>query len=67
MNQLSFRLKQQKIALRLLAALAIATAMHAGTTGAMPWESPLRTIATSLTGPVASPFRLSESSPPEQR
>jgi type IV secretion system protein TrbC len=26
---------------------------EAGTTGALPWESPLQTIATSLTGPVA--------------
>ena len=25
----------------------------AGTTGTMPWEGPLRTIAQSLTGPVA--------------
>lgn len=26
---------------------------QAGTTGALPWEGPLRLIATSLTGPVA--------------
>ena len=26
---------------------------QAGTTGALPWEGPLRTIAQSLTGPVA--------------
>ena len=26
---------------------------EAGTTGALPWEGPLRTIAQSLTGPVA--------------
>jgi type IV secretion system protein VirB2 len=53
MNQLSIRLKQHKTAYRMLAALAFAMAVRAGTTGSMPWESPLRTIATSLTGPVA--------------
>ena len=53
MNQLSLRLKQHKTVYRMLAALAFAMAVKAGTTGSMPWESPLRTIATSLTGPVA--------------
>jgi type IV secretion system protein TrbC len=33
--------------------LFAATLLQAGTTGVLPWETPLRTIATSLTGPVA--------------
>jgi type IV secretion system protein VirB2 len=53
MNQISLCLKEHKKAYRLLAALAFAMAVRAGTTGTMPWESPLRLIATSLTGPVA--------------
>ena len=53
MNQLSLRWKQHKTTYQMLAVLAFAAAMRAGTTGAMPWESPLSKIATSLTGPVA--------------
>jgi type IV secretion system protein VirB2 len=37
----------------LLAWTIMVTAAHAGTTGTLPWEGPLQTIATSLTGPVA--------------
>jgi len=33
--------------------LLAATAVRAATTGALPWETPLHTIAQSLTGPVA--------------
>ena len=33
--------------------LLTAAVAKAGTTGALPWEGPLRTIAQSLTGPVA--------------
>ena len=33
--------------------LIAATVLKAGTTGALPWEGPLQTIAQSLTGPVA--------------
>ena len=33
--------------------LLVATVLKAGTTGTLPWEAPLHTIATSLTGPVA--------------
>jgi type IV secretion system protein VirB2 len=32
---------------------ALAPAAHAGTTGGLPWESPMHLIAQSLTGPVA--------------
>ncbi|MBV9268779.1 MAG: TrbC/VirB2 family protein [Acidobacteriaceae bacterium] len=53
MNQLYRRFKEHKTAYRMLIAFTFAMAMRAGTTGAMPWESPLRMIATSLTGPVA--------------
>ena len=53
MNQLSTRSRQYRMAYRLAFAFAAAATLHAGTTGAMPWESPLRLIAASLTGPVA--------------
>ena len=33
--------------------LLMAAVAKAGTAGALPWEGPLRTIAQSLTGPVA--------------
>jgi len=33
--------------------LLAATVVRAATTGALPWETPLHTIAQSLTGPVA--------------
>jgi len=33
--------------------LFAATVARAGTTGTLPWETPLQTIAQSLTGPVA--------------
>jgi type IV secretion system protein VirB2 len=33
--------------------LFAAAILQAGTTGTLPWETPLRTIAQSLTGPVA--------------
>ena len=33
--------------------LLVATGLKADTTGTLPWETPLHTIATSLTGPVA--------------
>jgi type IV secretion system protein TrbC len=36
-----------------LAWLCFSRVAMAGVTGAMPWETPLRTIAQSLTGPVA--------------
>ena len=53
MKQISIPLKERKAIYRLVALLAIATAAQAGTTGTMPWESPLHLIAASLTGPVA--------------
>lgn len=53
MKQISVELKRSKAVYRLASALALAMALRAGTTGAMPWESPLHTIAASLTGPVA--------------
>jgi type IV secretion system protein VirB2 len=39
-----------RIALLILIRAAVA---EAGTTGSLPWEGPLHTIAQSLTGPVA--------------
>lgn len=40
--------------LSLLTFLSLSRIAEAGTTGgALPWEGPLRTIASSLTGPVA--------------
>jgi type IV secretion system protein VirB2 len=53
MNQIISYSKRYTKAYRMALALATAVALHAGTTGSMPWESPLRTIAASLTGPVA--------------
>ena len=34
-------------------AWAFSVRVHAAGTGALPWERPMQTIATSLTGPVA--------------
>jgi len=53
MKQLSIHLKERKTIYRVATLLAMATAVQAGTTGTMPWESPLHLIAASLTGPVA--------------
>jgi type IV secretion system protein TrbC len=36
-----------------VAALAYSIRLHAATSGGLPWEKPMTTIATSLTGPVA--------------
>ena len=45
------------LAPRLIALVAMALAfglrLHAATGGGLPWEKPMTTIATSLTGPVA--------------
>jgi type IV secretion system protein VirB2 len=48
-----FLSKSKANVLLALAALLYATAAQAGTTGGLPWELPLQTIARSLTGPVA--------------
>lgn len=53
MNQVFTHSKRYTKLYRMALALATAVALQAGTTGSMPWESPLRTIAASLTGPVA--------------
>ena len=44
--------RKQALPMALLC-LLVATVLRAGTTGTLPWETPLHTIATSLTGPVA--------------
>jgi type IV secretion system protein TrbC len=47
-------LKTRPLFFSLLAFLSLTGIAEAGTTGgALPWEGPLRTIASSLTGPVA--------------
>ena len=40
-------------ALLVTTALALGLRLHASTGGNLPWERPMTTIATSLTGPVA--------------
>lgn len=45
---------RQSFILRTLITLTVAVvAAQAGAVGSLPWEGPLQTIATSLTGPVA--------------
>jgi type IV secretory pathway VirB2 component (pilin) len=46
-------MKPKQLSLAVFASLLFTGVAHAGTAGALPWEGPLRTIATSLTGPVA--------------
>ena len=46
-------MKVKKLFLLPLAILFRVAIAEAGTTGTLPWEGPLQTIAQSLTGPVA--------------
>ena len=42
-----------RIAFLVTAMLALSVRLHAAAAGGLPWEKPMQTIATSLTGPVA--------------
>jgi type IV secretion system protein TrbC len=42
-----------RFAALIVIALASSAHLHAATGGTLPWEKPMTTIATSLTGPVA--------------
>jgi type IV secretion system protein TrbC len=44
---------RKRMVLVLLALWVLVPAANAGTTGGLPWESPMHLIAQSLTGPVA--------------
>ena len=46
-------MKLRQLFFAVFASLFLTGVAQAGTTGALPWEGPLRTIAQSLTGPVA--------------
>ena len=46
-------MNRKRIAFGVLTLSALAVAANAGTTGGLPWESPMHLIAQSLTGPVA--------------
>src|SRR5881396_1690908 len=46
-------MRVRKLFLTALVLLLRVPSAEAGTTGTLPWEGPLHTIATSLTGPVA--------------
>src|SRR5438270_5532146 len=45
--------KQSLILRALIISTVAVVAAHGGAVGSLPWEGPLQTIATSLTGPVA--------------
>ena len=42
-----------RVAALMTIAWAFSLRLHASSAGALPWEKPMQTIATSLTGPVA--------------
>jgi type IV secretion system protein VirB2 len=42
-----------RIVLAVIVGVIFSLRLHAATSGTLPWETPMRTIATSLTGPVA--------------
>ena len=49
----SARILRRRTAALLTLAYAFATRAHAAASGTLPWERPMMSIATSLTGPVA--------------
>ena len=53
LNKTASRAVFGRSALLLLLAYAFASHASAAATGTLPWERPMTTIATSLTGPVA--------------
>ncbi len=47
------RITHHAISLGMLAVACLQLQFHASSSGTLPWERPMTTIATSLTGPVA--------------